>query len=79
MEVNYVFYCNISNNLSGLEDAISSSRKALCFKCNLPGSTLGCISVGCRELAHFHCAKEAHWAIDEYNFQARCSRHKPSS
>ena len=63
--------------LSGLEDAISSSRKAICFKCNLPGSTLGCISVGCRELAHFHCAKEAHWAIDENNFQARCSRHKP--
>ena len=65
-------------NVSGLEDAIISSRKALCFKCKLPGSTLGCTALGCRELAHFHCAKAAHWSIDEHIFQARCSRHKLS-
>ena len=62
----------------GLEDAVCSSRKSLCFKCNLPGCTLGCVALGCRELAHFHCAKGAHWKIDETNFQARCSRHKKS-
>lgn len=68
----------VGHVIIGLEDAVCSSRKSLCFKCNLPGCTLGCVALGCRELAHFHCAKGAHWKIDETNFQARCSRHKKS-
>ena len=68
----------VGNVLLGLEDAISSSQRALCSKCHGRGSTLGCVKRGCRELAHFFCAKQNHWQIDDNLFQARCSLHSMS-
>ena len=65
----------VGNVVLGLDDAISATQRAPCSKCHLRGSTLGCVANGCRETAHFHCAKSLRWTIDEEIFQARCAKH----
>ena len=66
----------IGHRIIGLESALSSAETVLCQKCGKNGSTIACIRVGCRDSAHFPCAKSNFWAINEPDFEARCPKHK---
>ena len=66
----------VGTRLFGLEEAIQGAQSALCSTCKKPGSTMACLKAGCREMAHFPCARESKWQIDCHNFEAHCSKHK---
>jgi len=63
----------------GLDEAVKLTQRALCSKCHLRGSTLACVANGCRETAHFNCAKLLGWDVDQEIFQARCAAHSTAS
>ena len=65
----------IGCQILGLSEAIRVSQRAVCGKCNYRGSTLACSQMRCRETAHFPCAQDMDWTIDEDNFLARCHVH----
>jgi hypothetical protein len=65
----------VGHSLLGLDEAIRQSHRELCSKCYLTGCTLGCVENGCRETAHFLCARQSGWSIDLESFQALCSTH----
>ena len=65
----------IGCQILGLSEAIRVSQRAVCGKCNYRGSTLACSQMRCRETAHFPCAQDMDWTIDEDNFLARCHLH----
>lgn len=65
----------VGHNLLGLDEAIRQSHVEMCSKCHLTGSTLGCVHRGCRETAHYLCARSSFWMIDEETFKALCPQH----
>ena len=65
----------VGNVVLGLDEAVAATQRAPCSKCHLRGSTLGCVAKGCRETAHFNCARLQKWTLDDNLFQARCAQH----
>ena len=63
----------IGNQILGLPEAIKVTQKAVCIKCGYRGCTIACSQKKCHNTAHFPCAQELHWEIDEENFLARCA------
>ena len=63
----------IGNQILGLPEAIKVTQKAVCLKCGYRGCTIACSQKKCHETAHFPCAQELHWEIDEDDFLARCA------
>ena len=63
----------IGNQILGLPEAIKVTQKAVCSKCSYRGCTIACSQKKCRETAHFPCAQELYWQIDEDDFLARCA------
>jgi hypothetical protein len=66
----------IGTRLFGLDEAIQGAASKACSSCKNIGCTLCCVQPGCRDTAHFPCAQESGWALDQDNFQARCAKHK---
>jgi len=67
----------IGCQILGLSEAIRVSQRAVCGKCDYRGSTIACSQMRCRETAHFPCAQDMNWYIDEETFIARCDLHLP--
>ena len=67
----------IGSRLLGLEDAVSGAAGTCCSLCKSAGATIRCLKPGCRDAAHFPCAREGRWMINEYNFEAYCPKHYP--
>ena len=65
----------IGSRLIGLEAAVENADEATCVGCKQSGSTIACIKAGCKDVAHFPCAGDANWAINEYDFEAYCPKH----
>lgn len=66
----------VGNVILGLEEAVESSQAAQCSRCHRRGSTLACVALGCRETAHFPCARSWGWSVDEQLFHAKCLKHR---
>ena len=64
----------VGAQLLGLSEAIRMSQKAVCSKCQHRGCTLACSTIRCRETAHYVCAQEMLWEIDEENMTAKCGK-----
>ena len=68
----------IGNRLLGLEEAVSGATEVCCSRCKKSGATIKCLKPGCKECAHFPCAREGLWLVNQYNFEAYCPKHYPT-
>ena len=68
----------IGSRLLGLEESVMAADKAMCCKCKIFGATIACIYSSCKLSAHYICAQEGKWYVNEDDFEAFCYNHKPS-
>lgn len=68
----------IGTKIVGLEIAMLESKNFICTVCNEDGATLGCLSRGCTEKAHFTCARQSTWFVPK-DFRNFCGTHNPAT
>lgn len=67
----------ISAHLVGLEDSVWSSVRHKCIYCQEFGAMICCLDRGCKNtMAHFPCARNNNWNLNENEFKTFCEKHE---
>ncbi|XP_049774320.1 nascent polypeptide-associated complex subunit alpha, muscle-specific form isoform X2 [Schistocerca cancellata] len=69
----------VGTRIVGLQEAVWGAVRTTCTKCGEGGASLGCVRRGCDLRAHYGCAQDMSWLLEEENYVAKCTQHKITS